>query len=120
MATGVFQRRESEPARKLATATKAMNMRNGADERRRRDDAHARNLLQATGDGVRARNALELAIDHRDVVFQVTDLVETRTQHRAEECRNRGIGIVDEGREPSLDADRTGRKHQAVLAHEGP
>ena len=46
-----------------------------ADERRRRQHAHARNLLKSLRDGMLGRDARELLIDRGDARLKRTDFV---------------------------------------------
>lgn len=61
-----------------------MDVRDGAEERRRGDDADARNREEALGDGIGRGNARQLAIDVLDASFQGAHLVVDERQRLAQ------------------------------------
>ena len=67
--------RQSKPARKMTGAAKRVNVRHGSEERRRGDDANARNREEALGDGIGCGKSCQLAIDLLDASFKGAHLV---------------------------------------------
>ena len=77
-----FAGRQAEPARKMPGAAKRVDVCDGAEERRRGDDADARNREEAHGIG--RGDSRQLAIDVLDAAFKGTYLIVDERQRLAQ------------------------------------
>jgi hypothetical protein len=69
-----------------------------ADERRRCQHAHARNLLESLRDGMLGRDARELPIDQGDARLKRADFLDDERDGVAEQLRKRDLRVLESGK----------------------
>src|SRR5437879_5595795 len=96
-AAGRFTRREPQPTRKVTPAAKRVDMPDGPDERRRGDDAYARDLMKPSGDRMLADHAGELLIDRGEARFEVAHLLQDDADRVTHEIGQRYRRVFQQG-----------------------
>jgi hypothetical protein len=117
---GRFARRQSEPAGEVTPAPERMNMNmtDRAHERRRRQDADARDRLEPRCDRMRVRNMRQLTIELRDLLLESVHFVDDQRDRVTQHIGYGRVRVSEDSGDSTEHHSRADRDSMAVFGQQ--